>query len=220
MIENTHNLPTNPSSRVVLSTAVMAAAAAAPASGAITHFIPESPLTLPYGSSELFFSLTTGSVSQATTGDEEYRLFYSDGLTVKPKIMGFGGNHISITPYGYATYFAEGATIGSETTPYQGVVVDINFLHSAYSDWASGTRGFMGLIVDAGTDPKYGWAEIEFETNNTLTLYGFAYEDSGAPITAGAVPEPATVGLLAALAAGSAAVYARRRKTVATDARG
>ena len=40
----------------------------------------------------------------------------------------------------------------------------------------------------------------------------WAYEDSGAPIQVGAIPEPATAGALAALLAGSTAAWKRRRR--------
>jgi hypothetical protein len=52
----------------------------------------------------------------------------------------------------------------------------------------------------------------------SLTLYGFAYDNTGASIAAGAgaVPEPATTGLIGALLAGSAAAFeARRRRKAA-----
>ncbi len=86
-------------------------------------------------------------------------------------------------------------------------------------DWAPGDRGFVGLRFELDGQPGvpvYGWADIG--TNNfngdapgRFTLYGYAYENNGMPIPTGAVPEPSTIALLVAGAAGVAVL--RRRKS-------
>ena len=56
----------------------------------------------------------------------------------------------------------------------------------------------------------YGWIGVDITNSTDLTgrVTGFAYEDSGGAITAGAVPEPAG---LALLATGAAFLLGRRR---------
>ncbi len=77
-----------------------------------------------------------------------------------------------------------------------------------------GTGGYVGLQWDIGNgDVRYGWARVDVtEVNNgTATLYSFAYEsDANMPITAGAVPEPTSLALLAA--GGGALALGRRRR--------
>ena len=64
---------------------------------------------------------------------------------------------------------------------------------------------------------NYGWAQVSLGTAyNVLprNIIGYAYENSGAAIAAGAVPEPSTTALLGALATGAVGVRQwRRRKT-------
>jgi hypothetical protein len=56
--------------------------------------------------------------------------------------------------------------------------------------------------------PLYGWAEIGYDADG-YTLYGFAYEDSGAAISA--VPEPSGSLALASLLGGSLLLRSRRK---------
>lgn len=70
------------------------------------------------------------------------------------------------------------------------------------------TPGYLGVRFDplGGTDWKYGWVHIDSVTASfksySYHIDGYAYEDSGAPISAGAVPEPSSLALLAVGAAG------------------
>lgn len=62
--------------------------------------------------------------------------------------------------------------------------------------------------VTPGGQTQYGWLNLELGSDFlTRSLRGFAIEDSGASITAGAVPEPASAALLAL----SALIGLRRR---------
>lgn len=83
-------------------------------------------------------------------------------------------------------------------------------------------RGYLGLMFDGvGDSYYYGWADIMLSADfKTATLYGYAYDNTGAPIIAGdtggagaaPVPEPATISLFAMGAAGLAAVRRRQGK--------
>ena len=77
--------------------------------------------------------------------------------------------------------------------------------------------GFMGVQLDNG---NFGWIQVKSGSEpKSLTIVGWAYEDSGQHLTAGAVPEPTSAMLmgLGLMAMGAAGVRElRRRKRQAT----
>lgn len=78
-------------------------------------------------------------------------------------------------------------------------------------------RAFLGLVFQLSDGLHAGWADIEVRTrqnaNVDARIFGYAYETiPGKPIAAGAVPEPPSLVLLAAGAAGLAVWRNRRRR--------
>lgn len=78
-------------------------------------------------------------------------------------------------------------------------------------------RAYLGLVIDLSDGPHAGWAEVfataplNYRGNLGAYIYGYAYETTpGKPIVAGAVPEPPSLVLLAAGAAGLAALRKKR----------
>lgn len=75
---------------------------------------------------------------------------------------------------------------------------------SLNSNWADGDRGFVGIKFDldpgTGAVTHYGWADITKNAGETATLHAFGYNDT--PGAASEVPEPTSLLLLAAGAAG------------------
>jgi len=74
------------------------------------------------------------------------------------------------------------------------------------ADSITGNTRYLGVrfkLNDTGDD-RYGWIGIDITNPDDLTgrVTGFAYEDTGAAIQAGAVPEPAGLSLLALGAVG------------------
>ena len=73
-------------------------------------------------------------------------------------------------------------------------------------DSVEGNAQYVGVrfrVNDTGDD-RYGWIAIDITNGDDLTgvVTGYAYDDTGAPIGAGQVPEPAGLALLALGAAG------------------
>ncbi len=81
--------------------------------------------------------------------------------------------------------------------------------------WVPGVDAYIGIAFTIGTDVHYGWVETAVGTDYSLTVKGWAYNDvADAGINAGVVPEPSSLALLAAGAAGVVAFAARKRRAV------
>ncbi|WOO39812.1 hypothetical protein [Rubellicoccus peritrichatus] len=82
--------------------------------------------------------------------------------------------------------------------------------------FTSGENGYIGFQFRPAGTTLYGWAEVvltEGGDTGTFEIVQWAYEDTGANIQTGAIPEPATVATgLGALALGAAGLR-RWRKT-------
>ena len=79
---------------------------------------------------------------------------------------------------------------------------------------AAGQRGFLALSWDLDGEAVFGWADISLSADSlSLTVHGWAFEDSGEGILAGqtenATPVPG-LGGLAALACGAAGLRRKR----------
>ena len=89
-----------------------------------------------------------------------------------------------------------------------------------YGFWYLGDRGFIGFnFVDKNGTLDYGYIEIETDAYQSaanpggLKFFSLAYDNTGAPITAGAVPEPSTLAALAFGGFGLAAAAMRKRRS-------
>lgn len=115
----------------------------------------------------------------------------------------------------YASVLSEGDVIDADTTsggPFQAsLAFGAGNPNAEFNDVEG---GFLGLAFAIGSDVHFGWVRVDIDNANAVfNVVDFAYESvAGVGITAGAIPEPSTLGLLAAGAAGLAA---RRRRRVA-----
>lgn len=147
------------------------------------------------------FDFDGDGVQDLRLGTGNYnQTFANDGDT------GAGTVFTSATAEDYLRAFAPGATIDATAT-VAGVKYGANQIASG--DFTSG--GFLGFQTSQGF---FGYLDLLIEPgavtngnkqNARITVRGFAFEDTGAPIAAGAtaaVPEPTSLALLAAGAVG------------------
>ncbi|MFN4242727.1 MAG: hypothetical protein ACK4PI_05770 [Tepidisphaerales bacterium] len=100
--------------------------------------------------------------------------------------------------------FSVGDVIGPGTG-FQSPGAGFPDLGPNFGNWPTPGQGFLGLTIrdpsgSSASDIFYGFADITVEEDYSVTLNAFGYENvRGAPVTVRAVPEPATLGLLAPL---------------------
>lgn len=127
-----------------------------------------------------------------------------------------GNNQVSHASVGnYVGLLALGAPINNLLS-LQGNYTPFRVSGANGTVWTPGTSGFIGVKFDTTTSPLFGWVQVSYNADQSISVIDFAYEASGGAILAGAVPEPSTSSLLVTgLLAGSAALYLRRRKSAA-----
>jgi len=182
----------------------------------------------------LYFNLNpTGGEAIAGTSDFagadfHLRFYLNDpALPLLSTAANFGNttNGILQDGSGFVTRLNHGDAVSSSGTFSNG-----GSLHAVYFTyygnnpaWVAGSgSGYIGLSLSGSGNTYYGWARVSYDdasiANAAMTLYDFAINTTAfAPINAGqgaAIPEPSDTAVvvgLAALLAGSAAHWRRRK---------
>lgn len=143
-----------------------------------------TPAAIVFGTSTLTFSAIPGALA----GDP-------------PAAVATGGSALVSSIFGGVADFGAGSTIdGTGLFGFSGFASPAVIPNSAADD-------FIGLAFNLPDGLHYGYAEV---AGTSLVSYGFE-SVAGAAILTGAVPEPATIGLLGAGLIGLAGVRRRRR---------
>jgi hypothetical protein len=136
------------------------------------------------------------------------------------------GDSVLCGPGSKLKRFSQGAVISNGAGTWGGDFAQLAYRRSAFGNpsppaglWEAGQSGFAGIRLNtAHGQTDYGWIRLEWLADShgdPVTLKDdWAYDDSGAPIVAGAgaaIPEPSSLAL-SLLAAGSAGVLAWRKR--------
>ena len=119
-----------------------------------------------------------------------------------------------------ATYFnlALGTLISAAST-FGGTGVNTIALSTPLNfNSSNNIIGFRFINEAMGNQVQFGWMSISLSANGGVqprAIVQFAYENTGAGIAAGAIPEPSTVALLGMMALGAVGVRAWRLRKAA-----
>ncbi len=213
---------------------VGAAGIAGGAQGAVQHFdIADTT------GDRIYFDLETGFVSTEPFEGDDFSLLASEETRDSKSggqktdtgytMPGFPNSLAQSDVNDGAARLSAGEVIDASRTYDTNALIFEKFTNAgsedpdpAVTDWrdtAPLNRGFVGINFLIDDETHYGWADLQVNDDVTFTLYSFAYEDvAGQAITAGAVPEPSTVALLLAGAAGVGAMMRRRKQRDRTPA--
>ncbi|QDU55824.1 PEP-CTERM sorting domain-containing protein [Aeoliella mucimassa] len=126
------------------------------------------------------------------------------------KLVGF------TTGFSYASALEMGDVIDVSTTTGSFAASMAYGAANPDAEFNTASDAYIGLAFPIAATNHYGWLRVSIDNAaGTFVVHDWAYNDvPGEGIVAGQVPEPSTLGLLAAGAAGVAAMR-RRKKSVA-----
>ena len=135
-------------------------------------------------------------------------------IEARADASGFTGFRWTASPSGYGSLLqVDRLTAGTVIGDGDPFSPDARFYASA-GDWADGQAGFLGVrfIVGSASTIRYGWMEVSYASSQ-FTIRSFAYEDTGASIAAGAIPEPSDAALVFGALSVLVVAVTRRRST-------
>lgn len=182
------------------ASAVSLLTAASSADAMIQYFDASNGFVVEDGNSNQGWDIDGDSISEASIFESAASIFISsDEDTFRVVRQGSDLRALSsgFSLYSGANFARIVAYIVNDDGPYYAV------------GFTDGVAGFMGFHFNPSGTTLYGWAEIVLSSGGSFgefEMVRWAYEDSGAAIQVGAIPEPETIavglGMLALGAAG------------------
>ena len=195
--------------RMTLAAAAMLWAGTKGAGAAIIHTdLAASPLTVPSSLEGIYLNLVTGATSTTAVpvaGWDFNPYNNGPGLTFYSPVL-IAGQGTLISGSTAAQSLLGGELIGGSGLYQSAQVSGTDFR------LVSGRYAGLRFYNEATSQLNYGWAKLSTTatTGFPAAILGYAYEDSGAAIVAGAIPEPSALGLLITSAIG---LIGRRRRS-------
>jgi len=172
----------------------------------------EPPLVGEFANNGIWLTMTDGTPLIVSNNvfpgfaDGRYQLRTLDFLEPAGQLLvqGFfsNGNDVAVQGSGgfpdNPAYIPFGGTVGPDSTFIGGS--SVTNLSGAFGNWISPTalRGALGVKFPIAGEIHYGFIDITQNSNGTIQLNGYAYNSvAGQSITTAAVPEPASMALLA-----------------------
>ena len=114
----------------------------------------------------------------------------------------------------YATALSEGFLVDSTATAGGPFQVSLGYANNANSEFDSVTGAFLGLEFPINGASHFGWVRVDIDNvAGTFRIVDWAYEDE--PGVGILTPEPGSLALLAAGAAGVAGLRRRKKESAA-----
>jgi len=203
-----------------LAAALGALGASQSASADIVYFNPGTVTAAPGQS--VYVDITGGISSSSTIPEFNFQLTdyvtpfpFNKPKPAKPEVLSNATSDLTVLYGGYVAKLSSGYVISSATGSGRRLTTET--IGPAVGPWAppnDGT-GYVGFSIMPASTPLYGWMQVDYDSvSGNLSVIDWAYDDSGNSIQAGQmpVPESAEAALLASLLAGSAVLFARRRR--------
>ena len=162
------------------------------AGAAVIHTdLAAAPLVIPSTLPGVYVNFVTGASAAVALSGYDFNP-YNNGFGLTFFAPDFPNSQGTLVTGATAQALLGGETIGSSGIYQPSQALGTNFLITGVS--------FAGLRFwnESTSQLNYGWAKVSTTagTGFPATLLGYAYEDTGAPIFAGQIPEPGAVGLL------------------------
>jgi hypothetical protein len=203
-----------------------AAVATAAAVGGVEHanaaviYSGAQNIQLTYGPPGLYINLVTkasSTVPASVPGWDINPYVHSPNFLIySPAKLTFVKSSVDVGA-GDTAKLPAGASIGSSSTFVN--YFDGFMNNNSIGEWTGAGSGYLGIkFSEAGVNggsPMYGWIQISKNAGTPtaaptgINILDWAYDNSGASISAGNVPEPSS---LALLAAGATGLCVRRRR--------
>ncbi|MGJ8654007.1 MAG: PEP-CTERM sorting domain-containing protein [Opitutaceae bacterium] len=188
-------------------------------SAVILSFDPATDIDIPISNDGVYLDFTDSSdasaytVSTSFTSNWDINPFYGGGAvgtsdTFLPVLASTATNSAILN-------LAFGTQVDSNSdfpTSYSG---STDHMGTGLEEFDSGVTGYIGFVLNPGVDNYYGWMQLTLNDDGTSgTIHQWAWDDSGAAITVGAVPEPSHAALLFGLGVASFMFGRRRVRTI------
>jgi len=201
-----------------LAGVALAAPAMAPSADASIVYSGVVNINIPSTTSGVYLNVETG-VNSPSPGSapgwdlNPWNSTLLDFFTPTPgpggggEMVGTGTSYFNMTP---GTLVSAASTFASAGTTTTNAGTPLNF---------NSSNNYMGFrFLNGASQLEYGWVQISLSGTagaQPRSIIGYAFENTGAGILVGAVPEPTTTALLGVMAAGALGVRAWRKRKAA-----